>query len=254
MKKKIIFTIITPVLNSEKFIKKNLESVKNQTFKNYEHIVVDGGSTDKTLEIIKKNKTKKTTIYQKKDKNLWEAINNGIKLSNGHIICILNSDDYFYSNALNTIHSYFNKNKNLGYMFGAVKKNKRILYRLEKEKIYYKFNVYPSHSVSFFIKKKLQKKIGFYDQNLDYCSDYDFFFKLFNDRKILGGHTKKTEVIGFFRSGGISESISLFAKLIIEFKIRLKNKQNYLFIFLLLQLTILNLFKNFIYNLFIKNK
>ena len=49
MKKKIIFTIITPVLNSEKFIKKNLESVKNQTFKNYEHIVVDGGSTDKTL-------------------------------------------------------------------------------------------------------------------------------------------------------------------------------------------------------------
>ena len=66
MKKKIIFTIITPVLNSEKFIKKNLESVKNQTFKNYEHIVVDGGSTDKTLEIIKKNKTKKNYYISKK--------------------------------------------------------------------------------------------------------------------------------------------------------------------------------------------
>ena len=249
-----MFSIITPVLNSEKFIKKNLESVKNQSFKNYEHIIVDGGSNDKTLEIIKKNKTRKHIIFQKKDKNLWEAINNGIKLSKGNIICILNSDDYFYPNALKIINSYFKKNKNLGYIFGAVKKNQRILYRLEKEKIYYKFNVYPSHSVSFFIKKKFQKKIGFYDQNLNFCSDYDFFFKLFNNQKILGKNTKKSEVIGFFRSGGISENISLISKLIIEFKIRIKNNQNYIFIFFLFQLTILNLFKNFLYNIILAIK
>ena len=59
MKKKIYFSIITPVLNGEKHIKRNIDSLKNQTFKNYEHIIIDGKSTDKTLQIIKKNKSKK---------------------------------------------------------------------------------------------------------------------------------------------------------------------------------------------------
>ena len=134
MKKKIKFSIITPVLNGEKYIQQNIKSVKKQIFKNYEHIIVDGGSKDKTLKIIKQNISKKNLLIRKKDKNLWEGINNGIKLSKGEIICILNSDDYFYPNALKIINSYFEKNKDLGYIFGAVKKNNRLLYRLEKKK------------------------------------------------------------------------------------------------------------------------
>ena len=246
MKRRINFSIITTVLNNEKFIKKNILSVKNQTYKNYEHIIVDGGSKDKTLEILKKNRTKKNIIISKKDKNLWEGINNGIKASKGKIICILNSDDFFYPNALKTINKYFKKDNKLGYIFGAVKKNKRILYRLEKEKIFYKFNVYPSHSVSFFIKKSIQNKIGLYDEKLDFCSDYDFFYKLFNAKSIVGTNTKKNEIIGFFRSGGISENISQLKKTFIEFKIRFKNKQNIIVLIILFILTILNLIKNFI--------
>lgn len=251
MKKKINFSVITTVLNNERFIKKNILSVKNQTYKNYEHIIIDGGSTDKTLEIIKKNCTKKNIIFSKTDKNLWEGINRGIKLSNGKIICILNSDDYFYPNALKIINKYFNQNKQLGYIFGAVRKNNRTLYRLEKKKIYYKFNVYPSHSVSFFIKKNVQKKIGLYNEKLNFCADYDFFFKLFKSNQIIGTNTKKSEIIGFFRSGGISENISKLRKIFIEFKIRYKNGQNFLFLFFLFNLTILNLIKN---SIFIKSK
>ena len=223
---------------------------KNQSYKNYEHIIIDGGSKDSTLKIIKKNNSKKIIVVSKKDKNLWEGINNGIRLSKGKIICILNSDDFFYPNALKIINNYFNKNKKLSYIFGAVKKNNRILYRLEKEKIYYKFNVYPSHSVSFFIKRSIQKKIGLYDEKLNFCSDYDFFFKLFNLNRIIGLNTKKSEVIGFFRSGGISENISKFDKILIEFKIRFKNRQNIFFLFILFNLTILNEFKNFIFKRF----
>lgn len=253
MKKKITFTIITPVLNSDRFIKKTLLSIKRQSFQNFEHIIIDGGSTDKTLKIIKKYKIKKTKILVKKDRNLWEAINRGIKISKGKYICILNSDDYFYKNALLIINNYFIKNKKLSYIFGAVRKNNRILYRLEKDKIYYKFNVYPSHSVSFFIKKSIQKKLGYYNTNLDICSDYDFFFKLFNKKDIYGSHTKKKEVIGFFRPGGLSEKISLLKRLYYEFKIRYQNKQNVLFLILLLNLTLLNIIKNIVIKFFLKS-
>ena len=252
MKKKIIFSIITPVLNSDKFIKKNLLSLKEQSFQNFEHIIVDGGSKDKTIKIINKYKSKKTRVLIKKDKNLWEAINNGIKISKGEYLCVLNSDDYFYKNALKTIFNYFSKNKNLSYIFGAVRKNNRILYRLEKEKIYYKFNVYPSHSVSFFIKSKIQKKLGYYNTDLNICSDYDFFFKLFNKKNLHGSHTKKREIIGFFRPGGLSEKISIPKRLYYEFLIRYKNKQNFFYLVILLNLTLLNILKNLIMKIFLK--
>tara|TARA_B100001093_G_C26827735_1_gene1014790 strand:- start:1834 stop:2610 length:777 start_codon:yes stop_codon:yes gene_type:complete len=250
MKKKIIFSIITPVLNREKFIKKNIDSVKRQSFKNYEHIIIDGKSRDKTVSIIKKNKNKKTILLSKKDRNLWEAINKGIKISKGEIIGILNSDDYYYKDALKNIYKYFKKDNSLSYIFGSVKKHNRILYKLQKNKIFYKFNVYPSHSVSFFTKKKIHKEIGLYNINYDLCADYDLFYKLFTNKKFKGTNTKKNEIIGYFQSGGISEKISKFKKIIIEFKIRLKNKQNMFFLVFLFQLTVLNILRNFIINLF----
>jgi len=248
MKKKFKFSIITPVLNNQKYIKNNLASLKKQTYKNFEHIVIDGGSKDNTIDIIKKNKSHNTLVVSKKDKNLWEAINKGIKLSKGDIICVLNSDDYFYKDALKIINSYFVNNNKLDYIFGAVNKYNRILYKLEKEKIFYKFNVYPSHSVSFFVKKSVHKKIGVYDENLDFCSDYDFFYRLFNSKKIKGTNTKRNEIVGFFRPGGISENVSLLKKIFLEFKIRFKNGQNLIFLILLLSLTLINIFRNYIIN------
>ena len=250
MRKKVFFSIITPVLNGEKYIKKNIDSLKKQSFKNYEHIIVDGVSNDRTHDVVKKNKNKKNILISKKDKNLWEAINRGMKISKGEIIAILNADDYFYKNALKIIYNYFKNNRSLSYMFGSVKKHKRILYKLEKDKIFYKFNVYPSHSVSFFIKKKIHKKIGNYDSNYNFCADYDFFYRLFTNKKYIGSNTKKNEIVGYFRSGGISEKVSKFRKLIIEFQIRIKNNQNIIVLFFILIVTILNIFRNIIINFF----
>jgi glycosyltransferase involved in cell wall biosynthesis len=255
MKSKVRFSIITPTLNSQKYISKNIKSVLCQSYKNYEQIIVDGKSSDKTINKINKLKNGKIKIIEKKDKNLWHAINRGIKISKGEIICILNSDDFFYKDALKTINKYFRKHKKLDYIFGAVEKKNRILYRLEKNKIFYKFNVYPSHSVSFFVKKKIHKKIGLYNLDYAFCSDYDFFFKLFSSKSFYGMNTKKNEVIGYFRSGGISESVSFVKKLFYEFKIRYENKQNILFLIILFFLLILNKYRNLlIKNLFIKKK
>jgi len=252
MKRKILFSIITPVLNCEKYIKKNILSIKNQSLKSYEHIIVDGYSKDNTYKIIQKNFYNKIKVIRSKDKNLWEAINKGIRCSQGKYIGILNADDYYYKDALKLINNHFNKNKKIGYIFGAVKKNGKILYRLEKKNINYKFNVYPSHSVSFFIKKNIQRKIGYYNTSFDYCSDYDLFFKLFNNKEIKGSNTKKSELIGFFRSGGISQTISIYKKIFIEFKIRLFNKQNIIYLIILFTVTILNILRNKLLNIFFK--
>ena len=93
--------------NGERYIEQTIKSVLNQKFKNFEYIIIDGKSTDKTMEIINKYKNKIDLIISKKDKNLWDALNKGIKLSRGKIIAIINSDDKYNSNALKIASNYF---------------------------------------------------------------------------------------------------------------------------------------------------
>ena len=245
-KKKIKFSIITVVLNNKKKIKRCIRSVLSQKFKNFEYIVIDGGSDDGTWEIIKEYKKKGIDkIISKKDKNMWEAMNKGIRISNGEIICILNSDDFFTINALEIVARYF-KNNDLDYFFGAVKKRK-VFYHFNPEFIDYKFNCYPSHSVSFFVKKSVQKKVGLYDSNLKYCADYDFFYKLFKNRnyKFLNG--KKSEIVGHFSSNGISSKIGFFKTLYYETVVRVKNHQNFIYLIFLIILRIINKIRNKIF-------
>ena len=104
-------TIITVTKNSEKFLSKNIKSVLNQNYKNYEHIIVDGNSTDKTVQIIKSYKKKVRFIKNKNDKGLYHAMNVGIKNTKGDIIGILNSDDIYFKNTLSIVNEYFNKKK-----------------------------------------------------------------------------------------------------------------------------------------------
>ena len=121
------FSIITPVLNNKDKLKRTIDSIKKQNFKDFEIIVVDGGSTDGTKEFIEKEK-----IIEKKiseiDKGIYDAINKGIKISNGKYINTINAgDEYFSENSLNIIKDYFDKNPEISFVFGAVKKIKFII-------------------------------------------------------------------------------------------------------------------------------
>lgn len=242
MSNKVKFSIITVVLNNDKHIERVIKSVDNQTYKNYEYIVVDGGSKDKTQDILKRYEKKISKIIIKKDKNLWQAMNRGISASKGEIICIINSDDYFTKNALKIVNKYF-QNHNIDYFFGAVKKRK-IFYHFNPESINYKFNCYPSHSISFFVKKKIHKDLGYYDEDLKFCADYSFFYKLFKSKKYKYKNGKKSELLGYFNTEGLSSRVGFFKTLYYESVVRLKNNQNFLFIFLILFLRILNKLRN----------
>ena len=218
-------TIITVVKNNEKYLEENIKSLINQTYQNYEHIIVDGLSSDKTMDIIKRYKNKIHKIISEKDNGLYDAINKGIQNASGDIIGILNSDDYFYKDALNIVRKYFETFPDIDFLFGTVFKHK-ILHGYKPWKIKWTFGFYTTHSVGFFIKKSSQWKVGLYNLNYKYSSDYDLFYRMIVKLKMKGMATKKKEVLGFFRPGGLSSKIKYIDFLNENTQIRLNNGQN----------------------------
>ena len=190
MKKNFKISVITVTKNSEKFLEENINSLKNQTYKNFEHIIIDGNSTDRTVEIIKKNKDKIDYWVSEPDEGLYDAMNKGIKACTGDIIGILNSDDIYFPEALKFVNQYFTEQENLDFLFGTVEKHK-LMHGYYPEKIKWTFGFYTTHSVGFFIKKSSQMKIGFYDTRYKYSADYDLFYKMIVKKKNVWDRNKK---------------------------------------------------------------
>ena len=123
MNKNLKISVITVTKNSEKFLEENIDSMNNQTYKNFEHIIIDGKSTDRTVEIIKKHKDKIDYWVSEPDKGLYDAMNIGLKKCTGDIIGILNSDDFYYKNTFQIVAKYFNLSQ-IDFLFGSVLKKK----------------------------------------------------------------------------------------------------------------------------------
>ena len=92
------------------------------------------------------------------------------------------------------------------------------------------FGFYSTHSVGFFIRKKAQKKVGYYNTKYKYSADYDFFYRMIAKHKLRGMATKKNEIFGKFRRGGFSSKISFMDYLNETIRIRLDNGQNILLV------------------------
>lgn len=227
--KKNFFSIITVVKNGDKYLEKSIKSVLAQKYKNHELIIIDGGSTDKSLKIINKYKKKISYWCSEKDKGIYDAMNKGIKKAKGNIIGILNSDDKYTKEALSIVNKYFKNNQKLDFLFGSVKKN-RVMSGYHPHKIKWKFNMYPGHSSGFFIKKSTHKKVGLYNIKFKYSADYDLIYRMIVKHKLYGMCTKPNEITGNFRMDGIGSTVSFFGKIIEETKIRIHNKQNILFV------------------------
>lgn len=185
-------SIITPTLNQGKFIKKTIDSVLEQGYPNYEYVVVDGGSTDGTIEILKSYGSAIKWISEK-DGGQADAINKGIKLSTGEIIGFINSDDFYLHNVFVMVADFFKDNPDIywysGNYFIIDDREKEIqpLVVLYKNLFRYFSNPHTLRLTNYLIqpstfwRRSVHTKIGLFDSTLRYAFDYDFWVRLMDN-------------------------------------------------------------------------
>lgn len=249
-KKNPMFSIITVVKNSNNLIFKTIESIENQTFKNFEYIIVDGKSEDFTLEKVLTKKKIINFLISEKDNGIYDAMNKGIKIANGNIVVFVNCGDILTKNALKIISKIFINKNEIDFVFGTVQRHytkKTILkYGFSAKRIKYNFDFATAHSTGFFMKRESIKKIGLYNTNYRCSSDYDYYYRTIVKNNMLGDSTKKSQLIGIVSNGGYSSKVSFMNHLLEEFKIRFNNGQNiFLIITLFFNAIIKNSFKKF---------
>ena len=227
-----LITIITVVKNKSEVIEETIQSVLNQNYKNIEYIIIDGESDDGTIEKIMKYEKKIDYFVSEKDLGLYDAMNKGLSLAKGDLIGFVNSDDVLIKNATNILVKYFNNYPDKDFFFGSVKKHWGIIHGFYPHKIKYSWFFYTSHSTGFFIKRNTAYKNGAYSLNYKYSSDFDYFYRLIVHNKAKGVATKKEEVFGIFRPGGLSHTLNKETHFFEKIKIRIDNKQNKIFLFL----------------------
>ena len=232
--KKPFFSIVTVVKNDDANIEKTIKSIVSQSFKNFEYIIIDGKSTDKTIKKIKKFKNKISYILSEKDKGIYFAMNKGINLAKGTVLLFVNSGDLLTNNSLKNVYEMFLKNKKIDFIFGTVKRHytsKTIIKSgYNKFRLNYNFDFATSHSTGFFIKLDSLKKVGKFNTKYKCSADYDFYYRAIIKKNLKGIATNKKKIIGIMKSGGHSSKFSFFQHLLEETKIRYNNGQNFLLI------------------------
>lgn len=187
------FSIITVSFNSEKTIEETIKSVVSQTYKDFEYILVDGGSSDNTVKIANRYKKYFKYIVSEKDNGIYDAINKGINLASGNIISILHSDDLYYSeNVLLDVKNIFNKDENIKCVIGntliyKLKNGYKKVIRNYKSKHFYNWMMYLGYSPphpSTFIRKEIYSQFGLYNTKYKIAGDFEFFLRILFLKKI----------------------------------------------------------------------
>jgi len=202
------FSIVTVCKNSEKTIEKAILSVLNQTCKDYEILIIDGVSDDKTLEILDKYKDKIAHIVSEPDEGLYDAMNKGISKASGEYLYFLNSDDVLYDeNVLEKVKTKIENNV-FDVVYGdiCVKNIETEEVSLQKHnkfnKIYLLKNT-PCQPGTFYHRNAFEK-YGIFDKNYKIVSDHEWFLRVFLKNK--PSYLYLGFAVNIFSTGGISTS------------------------------------------------
>lgn len=182
------FSIIIPSYNQGQFIAQTIDSILSQSYKNVEILVIDGGSTDQTIDILK---TYDDKIFwrSEKDRGQTHAINKGLALAKGEIIAYLNSDDYYLEGALEQVANVFESNEDILWLTGDYlivdEKGNTIQSLIGTYKRIFRnqisFNMLsilnPINQPSTFLSKKLIDRVGVFNEDLRYTMDYEYWLR-----------------------------------------------------------------------------
>ena len=198
-----LISIITVVYNGVKTIEQTIQSVLNQTYVNIEYIIIDGGSSDGTIEIVKKHQDRLSYWVSERDNGIYDAMNKGIKQAKGDFIGIINSDDWYELDAVETIVNKIKTNKNASVIYGLLRYFKNdSFYCIMGTSSEYLCSGMIEHSTCF-VKKEVYKTYGNFKTNYRILADYEFMSRI---KAINLEFLLLEKVISNFRMSGISNT------------------------------------------------
>ena len=207
MNNNIKISIVTPSYNQGQFIEQTILSVLNQTYKNIEYILVDGGSTDNTMEIVNKYKDRIDIIISEKDKGQSDAINKGFKLATGKLAGWINSDDILYPDCVEKIVELYLNHPDGSIYYSAVldriDAQGKFIEKCTRKIVDKNYLLNTNYSViqqgSFYERNALET-VNYLDENIYYCMDLDLWLRLLDVGKIY--YYQEKSLAGFRRWEG----------------------------------------------------
>ncbi len=202
----MLVSIITVCYNSEKTIEQTIQSVLRQTYPHIEYIIIDGKSTDDTMKIVEKYRGEfagRMKVVSEPDQGIYDAMNKGIRMASGELIGIINSDDYYEADAVETMVRHMPKESyavlygEMRYLVDGVEESVTIVspHFLERRSM---------NHPSCFITRKTYEKYGMYDTQYCCVADYDLFLRYKEHTEIA--FVPVYEIIANMRNGGASSA------------------------------------------------
>ncbi len=197
MSQDIKVSIITPSYNQGQFIEATIKSVLNQSYPNIEYILVDGGSTDRTMEVVNKYKEKIDIVIHEKDKGQTDAINKGFRLASGELCGWINSDDILHEDCVKNIVELYKTKQDGAIYFSALLdridaagNRIRVTRKDIPDRNHLLNNDYDVVQPGSFYSASILKKINFLDEKINYCMDLDLWLRL-GEQGALYSYTEK---------------------------------------------------------------